>query len=196
MAQKTKINIQNLPPAARIAIALVPVIIIIAVFFFLFYKPKTAQINKLKSEIVAQEKEIAKDQAMVEKLPELKKRYAELEYSLKVLSMQLPEESAVSDLLKQISDYGVESGLTITLWKPGAKAKHPSGIVNVIPVSVKMVGTYHKLGNFFSILSGMERIVNIKRIKLARLSARDKFNNLKISFNVQTFSAIPTKPAK
>ena len=144
MAKKLDINLQNLPPAARIAIALVPTVLIIVLFFFFSYKPKASEIKKLKAEIVSQEKEIAKNEAKVAKLTEIRKKYKELEFSLKVLSQQLPEEKEVSDLLKQISDLGVGSGLATKLWKPGAKQTHPSNIVYVIPVSVKMSGTYHK----------------------------------------------------
>jgi type IV pilus assembly protein PilO len=191
MAKKININLQNLPPVARIAIALIPTVIIVIAFYFIAYKPNANKIKRLKTDIVAQEKEIAKNEAKVAKLPVLKKRYAELEYSIKVLSQQLPEEKEVSNLLKQISDYGVKSGLKIKLWKPGAKAKHPSNIVYVMPVDVKMTGMYHHLGTFFSRLTGLDRIVNVKRIKLNAGGTKKKLGDLDISFVVQTFSAIP-----
>ena len=60
MARKLNINMQNLPPVARIAIALIPTIIIFVMFYFVAYKPNSEKIKKLKADIVAQEKEIAK----------------------------------------------------------------------------------------------------------------------------------------
>jgi type IV pilus assembly protein PilO len=191
MAKKININLQNLPPAARVAIALVPGIIIIVLFYFIAYSPNSKEIKKLKSDIVSQQKQIAKDEAKVAKLDEIKKRYKQLEFSLKVLSQQLPEENEVSNLLKKISDKGLQSGLRIDLWKPGARSKHKSKIVYVIPVSVKMEGTYHNLGEFFSKLTGLDRIVNVKNIKLKEKSTKESLGNLAISFQVQTYSAIP-----
>lgn len=193
MAKKLNINLHNLSPVVRIAIALIPTIIIIVFFYFVSYKPNADTIKALKAEIVAQEKEIAKNEAKVAKLPEVKKRYAELEYSLKVLSLQLPEEKEVSNLLKQISDYGVKSGLQIKLWKPGARKNHPSNIVYVIPVDVTMSGTYHNLGAFFSRLTSLDRIVNIRNIKLIgdKGSRVKTLGMLDISFRAETFSAIP-----
>lgn len=191
MAKKLNINMQNLPPVARIAIALIPTIIIAVIFYFGAYKPNSDKIKKLKADIVAQEKEIAKNEAKVAKLPELKKRYAELEYGLKLLSQQLPEEKEVSSLLKQISDYGVRSGLHISLWKPGQRQNHPSNIVYVIPVGVTMSGTYHNLGAFFSRLTSLDRIVNIKDITLNKAGGEGKLGALNITFRTETFSAIP-----
>ena len=195
MAKKININLQNLPPAARIAIALVPTVLIIVLFFFLSYKPKAAEIKKFKADIISQEKEIAKNEAKVAKLSEIKEKYKELEFSLKLLSQQLPEEKEVSDLLKQISDHGVKSGLSIKLWKPGSKQVHPSNIVYVIPVSVKMSGTYHNLGTFFSRLTGLSRIVNTEDITMKKTSSQKegRLAAIDISFKTQTFSAIPLK---
>ena len=194
MATKKKINLQNLPSSVRIIIAVVPAILIVVLFFFLVYKPKSAEIKKLKAEIVAQEQEIAKNEAKVAKLPELKKKYAALEFSLKVLSVQLPEEKEISDLLKKLSDVAVKSGLSITLWKPGAKAVHGSRIVYEIPVNVNMSGSYHDLGTFFSTMTKMNRIINISDVSLKKASVKkgeEGLDLLKIVFTAKTFSAIP-----
>lgn len=193
MAKKLSINInvQNLPPAAKAAIVFAPALIVVISSFLLFYRPRAAEIKRLKADITAQDKEIAKNEAKLAKLPEVKRRYDELEMNLKILSAQLPEEKEVSDLLKQVSDYGVQSGLTITLWKPQAKRVHSTKIVYEIPVNVTMTGSYHSLGQFYSRLTGMNRIVNIQNIKLDGAPTKDDVGRLKISFIAQTFSAIP-----
>ncbi|UCG78140.1 MAG: type 4a pilus biogenesis protein PilO [Nitrospirota bacterium] len=188
MAKKLNLNLQNLPPAARIGIALIPTIIIIVVFFFFFYKPNSEKIKKLDTEILAQGKEIDKLEAKVAKIDIIKARYKELEFSLKVLAQQLPEENEVSGLLKQISDRALQSGLSINLWKPGKRSRHKSGIVFSIPVSVSMNGTYHNLGEFFSRITSLDRIVNIMDIKLG---GGQSPGQLKITFRVLTYSAIP-----
>jgi len=190
MAKKLGLKLQNLSPAVKITIIVGILAVIIGVSFFLLLKPRMDTIKIMKAEIVKQEKEIAKNEAKVAKLDELKKRYAELEYSLKLLATQLPEEKEISNLLKQVSDYGTKSGLTITLWKPESKKVHSSGIVYEIPVNVKMTGTYHSLGTFFSTVSGMGRIINITNLTLKKPS-KESVNQLDMAFVAQTFSAIP-----
>ncbi|MGW8179721.1 MAG: type 4a pilus biogenesis protein PilO [bacterium] len=190
MARQLAMKLQSLNTGVKITIIVGILAVIIGVSFFLLLKPRMDTIKMLEVEIGKQEKEIAKNEAKVAKLDELKKRYAELEYSLKLLATQLPEEKEISNLLKQVSDYGTKSGLTITLWKPETKKVHPSGIVYEIPVNVKMTGTYHSLGTFFSTVSGMGRIINITNLSLKK-SSKDSVNQLDVTFVAQTFSAIP-----
>jgi type IV pilus assembly protein PilO len=196
MAKKLDINVQNLSSGAKIGIIGAVLVILIGASFFVLIKPKLADIKKLKSEIDAQQKEIAKNEAKAANLSQLKKKYNELEYSLKLLSAQLPEEKEISNLLKQVSDDASRSGLNVTLWKPGAKKVHSSGIVYEIPVDVKMTGSYHSLGAFFSIISGMNRIINIYDISLKKSTAKESLSKLEMSFVAQTFSAIPEEELK
>lgn len=196
MAKKVDINLQKLPTPAKIGIIAGVVLIIVALSYFLLYKPKLKAIKQLEVTISNQQKEIAKNEAKVAKLPQLKKLYAELDASLKILSAQLPEEKEVSNLLKQVSDYGTNSGLNFTYWKPGAKTMHQSGIVYVVPVDMKMKGTYHSLGEFFSKLSGMNRIININSIALKSSTAKESVGRLEMSLIGETYSAVPEDEIK
>ncbi len=196
MAKKIKIDFNRVPKPARYAIAIGIPLVIILLFFFLFYKPKNEEIKRLESQIQKQEKEIANAERKLAKLPELKARYDVLVMELDDLKRQLPEEKEVSGLLKQVSDLGIKSGLTIKLWKPANKRIHPSGILYVIPVKVEMSGSYHNLGRFFSSLTKLSRIVNINNIKLDRPKISGKEAILRISLNTVTFSAIPEKELK
>jgi len=173
----------------------VPLLIII-LFLFLYYNPKQQEIKRLKDEIVQQEKEIANAKIKVKKLKELKERYALLKKELEELKRQLPEEKEVTNLLKQVSDLGIKAGLIIKLWKPSNRRTHSSGIVYEIPVEVEMIGSYHKLGIFFSSLTSLERIVNISNIRLSNAKPVGKEAEIQISFDAITFSAIPEAETK
>jgi len=196
MAKKLDINFQKLPTPAKIGILVGVVGLIVLLSYLLLFKPQFRQIRSLTNLISNQQKEILNYEAKVAKLPELKKRYAELESSLKILATQLPEEKEISNLLKQVSDYGTKSGLNFTYWKPGGKTTHPSGIVYMTPVDMKMRGTYHNLGDFFSILSGMNRIINISTLTMKTGSSKDGVNKLDMSLIGETFSAVPEQDVK
>ncbi len=193
MAKKIKINLNRVPRPARFAIAIGIPLIIVVLFFFIYYKPKTAEIKRLQADIQKQEQEIANAERKLAKLPELKAKYNVLVMELDDLKRQLPEEKEVSGLLKQVSDLGTESGLVINLWKPANKRMHPSGILYEIPVKVEMSGSYHNLGRFFSKLTSLNRIVNIRNIKLDRPRPAGKEAILHIALDTVTFSAIPEK---
>ncbi len=193
MAKAIRIDLYRVPKKARVAIAVGMPLIIVLLFFFFYYRPKSTEIKRLQSSIQRQEQEIANAERKLAKLPELKAKYNVLVMELDDLKRQLPEEKEVSGLLKQVSDLGIESGLVINLWKPANKRMHQSGILYEIPVKVEMSGSYHNLGRFFSKLTSLNRIVNIRNIKLDRPRPAGKEAILQIALDTVTFSAIPEK---
>lgn len=186
-----KIDFKALPGYVKTVIAILPALVIAVAVTFMVILPRDKEIKALDSKIQVQENEIAKSQAKAEKLTELISENQRLRKRLNELKEQLPEEKEVSDLLKQVSDLGIASGLRILLWKPEQRKTHPSGIVYEIPVRVELSGSYHNLGHFFSSLTRLNRIVNISDIKLSDPKPLKDSAVLKVSFSATTFSAIP-----
>lgn len=186
-----KIDFKTLPGYVKTIIAILPALMIAIAVTFMLVLPKNKEIKALDSKIQTQENEIAKSQAKAEKLTELVTENERLRKRLTELKEQLPEEKEVSDLLKQVSDLGIASGLRILLWKPEQKKTHPSGIVYEIPVKVDLSGSYHNLGYFFSSLTRLTRIVNISNIKLSDPKPVKDSSVLKVTFTATTFSVIP-----
>src|SRR5208283_5116051 len=99
----------------------------------------------------------------------------------------------VSGLLKQVSDLGVKSGLQVVTWRPGIKSIHPGNDVYEIPVNVEMRGSYHYFGQFFSNITGINRIVNISNITLSTGDAKmfpRGMTGLNVGFTATTYSLI------
>jgi Tfp pilus assembly protein PilO len=90
MALKLNLNLKNVPPYAKILIAVAPAVIISAVVIFLLILPKQKEIKAVETKIAAQGK-IAKNQAKAANCrnsPENEK----LRNKLNELKKQLPEE--------------------------------------------------------------------------------------------------------
>lgn len=191
MALKININVKNLPLYAKALIAVIPSVIIIGAVVFLLVMPKHKEIKEFEAKIAVQENEIAKDQAKAAKLPQLSLENERLRKRLEELKLQLPEEKEVSTLLKQVSDLCVRSGLKVLLWRPEQRKTHASGIVYEIPVRVDLSGTYHSLGQFYSSLTRLSRIVNISNIKISNPKPDKGSAKVSIGFTATTFSSIP-----
>ena len=188
---KIKLDLNKIPPAVRIILAVVPAIIIIIVALFVFILPKQKEIKEVEMKISSQESEIAKSQSKAEKLPELIAINEDLQKKLNELKKQLPDEKEVTSLLKQVSDFAIQSGLRVDLWRPEKKKTHESGIVYEIPVKVELYGGYHNLGYFFSNITKLNRIVNISNLNLQEITISGSNAMLKINFTATTFSAVP-----
>ena len=188
-----KFDLKKVPKGARIAIAVAPAVIIAILFVVLVYMPKTKEVKMLNADISKQENEIAKNKTKAAKLDILKIENDKLTKKLKELQEKLPEEEGVSTLIQQLSEMAVKADIDILTWKPEAKKAHPSGIVEEIPFSLTLAGTYHNLGSFFSSLTRLNRIVNVSDIQLGDPKVRKEEAALNITVKAITFSAVKEK---
>lgn len=193
----TNINlktIKELPPYVKIIFSLLPSVLAIILFLFLFYSPKQKEIKSLNSEISQIENDIRTSEVKVRKLKALKIENARLKAKLTRLQEMLPDDKEISVLLKQLSELGLQSGLEVMLWKPQASKVASNALYLEIPVKVEMFGTYHNIGLFFSKLSEFKRIVNVLDVKMhpfKKKTSNDDLQRIKISFKVVTFASVP-----
>jgi len=190
-----KIDLNALPKPVRLAIMIGLPLVIAIVSFLLLINPKIKVMNKLETEINKQRAEIADKRAKAERLDLLIKENEPLKKRLAELLEQLPEEKEVSSLLREVSQFGQNAGLEITLWKPAEKKTHSSNIVYEIPVTIEAMGTFKNFGSFLNRVAFMKRIVNVPDMKLTFQKQKEDAE-LKIAFHVVTYSAIPEGEAQ
>jgi type IV pilus assembly protein PilO len=191
-----KLDIKNLPSYARILIALCPAVLLAVAIFIFMIMPKQKEIRNLDATLDNQNNEIAVSEAKVAKLDVLIRENRKLQVRWNELKEQLPEESEVSGLLKQVSDRSIAAGLDMRSWKPRSRRVYPGGVVYEIPVSVNVRGKFHDFGAFLASLTRMDRRVNVNDIKMGSPKTRGESSILNISFTAATFSAIPEKAGK
>ena len=186
-------KIKTLPMLYQGIIAAVLPIILIALFIFLVFIPKNEKLEALDVKLAKLDKDITSSEAKIMRLDDLIAENKILQAKLAKLKDQLPEEKEVSVLLKQISELGLTSGLEIRLWKPQNKKTEPSGLYVEIPVKVEVLAEYHKLGDFYSHISRLPRLVNISDIKLISdaKSSKGKVGSglINATFTARTFAS-------
>ena len=186
-------KIKSLPMLYQGIIAAVLPIILIALFIFLVFIPKNEKLEALDIKLAKLDKDITSSEAKIMRLDDLIAENKILQAKLAKLKDQLPEEKEVSVLLKQISELGLTSGLEIRLWKPQNKKTEPSGLYVEIPVKVEVLAEYHKLGDFYSHISRLPRLVNISDIKLISdaKSTKGKVSSglINATFTARTFAS-------
>ena len=159
-------KIQKIPPKTR-ASAFGGLIVVIAVWFvWQVHIPKQNEIDKISKEIIGLEAKIQENDAKIKKLDDLKAEVKAFEDRLKILTQQLPPESEVTGLLRQIQGQVNKSGLTLKLWKPDKRKPHASGMYEEIPITLKLVGGYHNVALFYDSVSKLTRIVNVVNVKM------------------------------
>lgn len=192
------LGLENLSPAKKLVLYLLPPLIIIGLAVFLSVIPALDKIKKLSAEVNKQQAEIQDAQRKTAGLPALMAENERLKRRLTELETQLPEEREVSGLLRQVSEIGIKSGLQVVSWKPKQKNVHGSKEVYEVPVEVEMRGHYHQFGQFFSTITGLNRIVNIGNINVKTPATRQTKGpaSLIVSFTATTYSVIPEDEKK
>lgn len=159
--------IEKIPKQQRIAMVAFIFVAVIGLFFGYPFRNHYNEIETLNKKIADLEKEIIVNQSLAEMKDMLISKNAELQQKLLEVQQKFPSSSEVTDLLKQVSLLGQQSGLDIQLWKPGAKVKSPSNLYYEIPVEIEVIGGYHDVGIFFDKVSKLSRIVNITDLSMS-----------------------------
>ena len=141
----------------------------------------------------------ASERAKVIHLEAYKKRLEDMEKSLAAMLRQLPNKAEMDALLTDINQTGIGRGLEFQLFKPGQETKVDNTYARM-PVTIKVLGTYHDIAYFVSDLAGLPRIVTLHDVVLA--PTRERADGLQMDANLNTYRYLdtsevaPAAPAK
>lgn len=184
-------KIEELSKVQRILIFSGVFIAIIAIFVFLLYKPKLAQISTLKKQLETLEQKLVVAKKNSADLKKFQKMMEEAEVQFKTAMRQLPEKEEIPSLLTSISRSGQDVGLEFLLFEPKSEVRKE--FYAEIPVAMQVKGGYHDLAVFFDKVARLSRIVNIKNIKMGR--AKDS-TDLNTSCTAVTYKFVEPAPDK
>jgi len=112
---------------------------------------KQGQENNLK-------KDFADKQAKVVNLEALQQQLDEMRDMLRQLLRQLPSKTEMPELLVDISQTALSSGIDTQLFQPGPETVK-EGFYAEKPIQLRMLGSYHQFGKFISGVAALPRVV-------------------------------------
>jgi type IV pilus assembly protein PilO len=150
-------NLGSWPRQAKAVFCAVVAVLIILVFWFLFIGDKRDELATLE----AKEKELRttfnQKQGQAANLGALKQQLVQMEQQLQQMLRQLPSKNEMPDLIVDISQTALATGITNELFQPGDEA--PKDFYAEKPIALRMVGTYHQFGAFMSGVASLPRVV-------------------------------------
>jgi len=192
---KISAQIQKIPSKTRVVGFFGFLGVLVILFIWQVHIPKKTQIRELEKDIAGIQVTIKANDEKIRKLDELRVEVKSLEQKLQQLTAQLPPETEVSGLLRQIQNLVSQSGLSLKLWRPDKRRAHPSGLYEEIPINMDLTGGYHDVGMFFDRVSKLTRIVNMLNLKMGSATMNKAGNmDIKISCTAMTFAAVEKKP--
>lgn len=157
-------NIANWPLAARIFAIILVAVAVLGLGYWFDIKDQQVRLDQveqkeseLKSAFEAKARKAANLEAYEQQLEEMRQSFG-------AMLRQLPNKTEVADLLVDVSQTGLASGLEFDLFKP--QAEMPRDFYAELPISIKVRGDYHEFGAFVSGVAALPRIVTIHDIAI------------------------------
>jgi type IV pilus assembly protein PilO len=154
--------------------------------YFTVIKEKNAKIKVKSKEYQDIEAKLSKTIAVVKRKKEAARKLQIVSAKWNQAKKMLPTEASISSLLNTLTKQSANNEVKIKHLKPlGQSSKEK---YNEIRIEMQVHGGYHNVGSFMAALNNMERIVNVKDLKLTPISvAEGEEFKISASFNLLTY---------
>lgn len=114
-----------------------------------------------------------------------KAQLEEMERSFGAMLRQLPNQTEVPNLLVDISQTGLAAGLEERLFQPSPELQRD--FYAELPISIRLVGSYHQMGEFVSGIAALPRIVTLHDIRISQEGDRTPTGRLVLDVTAKTY---------
>lgn len=150
-------SIGSWPRNAKMVFCTLVTLVILLLGYLLVIKGKTEELESLEANELTLRQEFEKEQGRAVNLQPLTQQLAQMEQVLQQMLRQLPSKTEMPDLIIDISQTALSSGLNNELFQPGAET--PREFYAEKPIALRMVGSYHQFGAFVSGVASLPRVV-------------------------------------
>lgn len=118
----------------------------------------------------------------------------EMKETFGILLRQLSNKTEVAELLVDISQTGLTTGLEFELFKPEAEVLKEFYAEN--PIQMRVEGSYHEFGQFTGGVSVLPRIVTLHDFSISPLAKEGKGDLLTMDITAKTYRYVEGEEAK
>jgi type IV pilus assembly protein PilO len=153
------------PLAVRAAtVALVFVLAASAGYWYFVWKAKRPDLLEARAKETELWSTLENKARKAANLQAYKDQLAEMEKSFGAMLRQLPNKTEVPNLLVDISQTGLAAGLDEKLFQP--QGENRKDFYAELPITIRLTGNYHQMGNFASGIAALPRIVTLHDVEI------------------------------
>ena len=157
-------NIANWPLPARIAVVAMVFVGVLGLGYWLDIKDQRISLEKAENKETELRQTFETKAKKAANLAAYEQQLEEMKASFGAMLRQLPNKTEVAELLVDISQTGLASGLEFELFKPQGEV--PREFYAELPISIRVKGSYHEFGSFISGVAALPRIVTVHDIEM------------------------------
>lgn len=165
-------------------IAIVFVLVLGLGIYWFIVKDKAPQLERVQEEEEQLRITFESKQKKAANYDAYKAQLSQIEQSFGTMLRQLPGETEIPSLIVDISQTGLAAGLQEKLFVP--RGEVPKDFYAEKPISIRLTGSYHEIGNFVSGIAALPRIVTLHDINITREDAKS-FDQLSIEVTAKTY---------
>ena len=160
-----KVDLRNLdfnnagawPIQVKIAACILLGVLIVGAVWYFIVSDKRLVLEQREQTERDLRSDFEQKQGRAANLEPLKQQLAQMEGMLQQMLRQLPSKNEMPDLIVDVSQTALASGITNELFQPGAENRLEFYAEK--PIALRMVGTYHQFGAFVSGVASLPRVV-------------------------------------
>ena len=150
-------NMGSWPREYKIGFCVLLAALIFGLLWYTLTRPKGAELQGLERQENDLRQDFETKQGRAANLEPLKQQLAQMEQQLQQMLRQLPSKTEMPDLIVDISQTALATGIQNELFQPGPEA--PKEFYAEKPIELRMVGSYHQFGAFISGVASLPRVV-------------------------------------
>jgi type IV pilus assembly protein PilO len=171
-------------PVRAGAVGLAFIVLAIALIYFFVWDEQRPELQQRENEEQSLRQEFHTKHAKAVNLELYKQQFKDIERSFGALLRQLPGKTEVPNLLVDISQTGLSSGLEEKLFQPQGEVK--KDFYAELPIKIRLTGSYHQFGQFVSGIAALPRIVTLHDIDI-KTDSKDAYDQLSLELTAKTY---------
>ncbi len=157
-------DIGSWPVAAKGLIIIIMFGALLFAGYWFYHKDQLAGLERVRAKEQELKTTFEEQQHKAANLELYKEQLQAMKESFGAMLRQLPDKTEVADLLVDVSQTGLASGLEFELFKPTSEVRKE--FYAELPIRLRVTGSYHDFGNFVSGLASLPRIVTMHDINI------------------------------
>lgn len=145
------------PLQQKIMVFALIVLFILGMTYAFFIREKLSTLESLESQETSLRADFEAKQREAANLEALKEQLEQMQVLLQKMLKQLPSKTEMPDLIVDISQAALGTGIDNQLFQPKEEVKKE--FYAETPIELRMVGTFHQFGKFVSDVASLRRVI-------------------------------------
>lgn len=155
----------NWPVSIRVAAIALVSILLISAWIYVDTIDQWVVLEKAEKQEQIIKQVFERKQGKAVNLEAYKQQLSDMQEQFGAMLQQLPNKTEIADLLVDVSQAGLASGLEFSLFQPSSEKR--KDFYAEKPIKLTVVGNYHEFGEFVSNLAALPRIVTLHNVSLS-----------------------------